>query len=82
MVDICINQNAKKMETLKTIREVKNIFRDHNSLMVDELKDSYEIRRYLYRLEKTEVLYEFMRNNHFVIYAINQNKENIRINYI
>ena len=53
-----------------TINQVKQSFREGNSIMIDELKDPYELRKYFYRLERFEIIYKFMENNHYIIYAM------------
>ena len=57
------------MKTL-TVNEVKKAFRNGNSIMIDELTDPYEVRKYFYRLERMEIIYKFMENNHYIIYAM------------
>ena len=53
-----------------SIQQVKKSFREGNSIMIDELTDPYEVRKYFYRLEKREIIYKFLENNHYIIYAM------------
>jgi hypothetical protein len=60
------------MNPVKTIKEVKEIFRKGNSLIIDELKDPYKIRRYLYRCNRINILSVFLQDNNFIIYSLNK----------
>lgn len=55
-----------------TISEVKNCFRGKMSLLVDHLKDPYSVRKYIYRLERREIIYQFMedKGHGYSVYAI------------
>ena len=55
-----------------TINEIKEILRSGKSIFVDELKDPYYLRRYLYRCERLNALHVFIQDqeHNYIIYAL------------
>ena len=55
-----------------TINEIKEILRSGKSIFVDELKDPYYLRRYLYRCERINALHVFIQDqeHNYIIYAL------------
>ena len=58
-----------------TISKVKEAFRDSQSIMVDELKDPYSLRSYIYRLERRNILYRRCESNNYAVYAVTPEQE-------
>ena len=52
-----------------SIAKVKSIFRENHSILIDELIDPVEVRRYLYRLVKRNILYVAAESNNYVHYC-------------
>ena len=52
-----------------SIAKVKSIFRENQSILIDELSDPIEVRRYLYRLVKRNILYIAAESNNYVHYC-------------
>lgn len=58
-----------------TITQVKEAFRDNQSIMIDEIKDPYVLRAYFYRLAKMNIIYETCNSNHYAVYAVTPPQE-------
>ena len=68
--------------SIMTINSIKLCFRSHSSIYIDHAKDPDVLRKYIYRLEKQEIIYETCINKEFnmSIYTINPNKA--KVNYV
>jgi hypothetical protein len=70
--------------SVMSIESIKLCFRSHNSIYIDHAKDSQELLKYIYRLEKWEIIYPTCINKEFnmSIYSVNKDKINFCINYV
>ena len=55
---------------MKTIKQVKQIFRSGGALMVDDLQDNKEAGHYIYRLLRLKVIEEAGNDNYYSIYRL------------
>jgi len=82
-----INYNVSKNEInktyFKTINQIKNSFRDHNSLYIDHARDNKDLLLYLYRLERLDIIFQTIYNKecNISVYMVNPYKPNLKINY-
>ena len=53
----------------ESISKVKSIFRENQSILIDELIDPIEVRQYLYRLVKRNIIYVAAESNNYVHYC-------------
>ena len=69
--------------TITTIEQLKQFFRNSNSIYIDHAKDPQSLLSYIYRLERMELIYATVENKEFnmSIYAINHAKNNLNINF-
>ena len=82
---ISYNETKNKINKtyFKTINQIKQGFRNHNSLYIDHARDNEKLLQYLYRLERLEIILVTIDNKEFNIsvYMINPYKNNLIINY-
>lgn len=53
-----------------TIESTKKMIRDGGSFMIDEINDPLNVRQFIYRLEKREILNRDCEDHHYAVYSV------------
>ena len=62
---------------IPTVKSVKEIIRNNNAFMIDEINDPLNVRQFIYRLEKREILNRDCEDHHYAVYSVIRKEQRI-----